>query len=95
MKVRKLLPGLDEDIAEYISGILDDDGALEPDSLDDTTATIAGLLGEYCEEKDEDPSDKAEALIARLLTQENGGQPEVFFSCVEARQVENTHFFFS
>lgn len=71
----EVLPGLDEDIAEYISGILDDDGALEPDSLGDTTATIAGLLGEYCEEKDEDPSDEAEALIARLLTQENGGQP--------------------
>ena len=49
----ELLPGLDEDIAEYISGILDDDGALDPDSVDDTTEMIAGLLGEYCEETDE------------------------------------------
>jgi len=69
----ELLPGLDEDIAEYISGILDDDGALDPDSVDDTTEMIAGLLGEYCEETDEDASDKAAALIARL-TQQNGGE---------------------
>ena len=69
----ELLPGLDEDIAEYISGILEDDGALEADSLDDTTSMIAGLLDEYCEEKDEDPSEKAAALISRL-TQQTGGE---------------------
>lgn len=69
----ELLPGLDEDIAEYIFGILEDDGALEEDSVEDTTAMIAGLLGEYCEEHDEDASEKAAALIARL-TQQNGGE---------------------
>eukprot|EP00985_Skeletonema_marinoi_P012490 scaffold6039_cov80-Skeletonema_marinoi.AAC.2 len=68
----ELLPGLDEDIAEYISGILEDDDALEPDSVEDTTAMIAGLLDEYCEENSEDPSEKASALIARLTT--GGGQ---------------------
>eukprot|EP00984_Skeletonema_dohrnii_P000440 scaffold151_cov119-Skeletonema_dohrnii-CCMP3373.AAC.4 len=68
----ELLPGLDEDIAEYISGILEDDDALEPDSVEDTTAMIAGLLDEYCEENGEDPSEKAAALIARLTT--GGGQ---------------------
>ena len=73
----ELLPGLDEDIAEYISGILEDDSALEADSVDDTTAMIAGLLGEYCEENDEDPSEKAAALIDRLTTQQNGGEQQV------------------
>ena len=75
--ISELLPGLDEDIAEYITGILDDDGALEDaDSVEDTTAMIAGLLGEYCEETEEDPSDKAEALIARCLSthKNNGGE---------------------
>ncbi|KAL7544466.1 hypothetical protein ACHAWF_007849 [Thalassiosira exigua] len=67
----ELLPGLDEDIAEYISGILEDDDALEADSVDDTTAMIAGLLDEYCEENGEDPSEKAAALISR---QTGGGQ---------------------
>jgi len=70
----ELLPGLDEDIAEYISGILEDDDALEPDSVEDTTAMIAGLLDEYCEENGEDPSEKAAALIARLTT--GGGQAD-------------------
>lgn len=78
---KELLPGLDEDIAEYISGILEDDSALESDSIDDTTDMIAGLLGEYCEENDEDPSEKAAALIDRLTTtQQSGGEQEVVSS---------------
>ena len=63
----ELLPGLDEDIAGYISGILDDESALDADSADDTIETIAGFLlsAEYCE-SEEEAADKAAALIARL-----------------------------
>lgn len=71
--IEKLLPGIDEDIAEYISGILEDESALDEDSVDDTTEMISGLLTEYCEENDEDPSAKTATLIATLRGDADGG----------------------
>ncbi|KAL7543603.1 hypothetical protein ACHAXR_012904 [Thalassiosira sp. AJA248-18] len=71
----ELLPGLDEDIAEYISGILDDESALDPDSADDTAETISGFLlsAEYCD-NDEEAAAKAAELIARLVGDGNGAE---------------------
>eukprot|EP00547_Thalassionema_nitzschioides_P004717 CAMPEP_0194220036 /NCGR_PEP_ID=MMETSP0156-20130528/27330_1 /TAXON_ID=33649 /ORGANISM="Thalassionema nitzschioides, Strain L26-B" /LENGTH=753 /DNA_ID=CAMNT_0038949903 /DNA_START=33 /DNA_END=2297 /DNA_ORIENTATION=+ len=63
--LEELLPGLDEDIAEYISGILEDEDALE--SVEETTQMIAGLLSEYCGD-DEEASSKATELMARMTT---------------------------
>eukprot|EP00584_Thalassiosira_punctigera_P007900 CAMPEP_0172535614 /NCGR_PEP_ID=MMETSP1067-20121228/7541_1 /TAXON_ID=265564 ORGANISM="Thalassiosira punctigera, Strain Tpunct2005C2" /NCGR_SAMPLE_ID=MMETSP1067 /ASSEMBLY_ACC=CAM_ASM_000444 /LENGTH=762 /DNA_ID=CAMNT_0013320553 /DNA_START=48 /DNA_END=2336 /DNA_ORIENTATION=- len=72
--IEELLPGLDEDIAEYVTSILSDDGALDSDSIDDTTDAVSGLLAEYCEENDdEDPSAKAAALVARISEDARGG----------------------
>lgn len=67
----EILPGLDEDISEYICGILEDDMALEPDSIHDTTEMLAGLLAEYCNGDEEDASAKAALLIGRLTLQGN------------------------
>ena len=63
----KLLPDLDEDIFDYVVGMLED---VEDDDIDDTAEMISGLLSsaEYCP-SDEDALELAKKLLSMLRDQ--------------------------
>ncbi len=63
----ELLPDLDEDIFDYIVGILEDVDFGASDDLEDTAEMISGLLSsaDYCP-SEEDASDLSKKLLERL-----------------------------
>ncbi|MGK3745546.1 MAG: ATP-binding cassette subfamily F protein 3 [Bacillariaceae sp.] len=66
----ELLPDLDEDIFEYVVGIIED---VDTDDLDETSEMIAGLLSgaEYCP-SDEESAELAKKLLSKFANK-NGG----------------------
>jgi len=72
----ELLPDLDEDIFDYVVGMLEDIdfGSATEDENDDTADMISGLLSsaEYCS-SDEDALELAKKLLSRLSDGNKGG----------------------
>jgi len=72
----ELLPDLDEDIFDYVVGMLEDVdfGSATEDENDDTAEMISGLLSsaEYCS-SDEDALELAKKLLSRLSDGNKGG----------------------
>mmetsp|Transcript_8070 Transcript_8070/g.17383 ORF Transcript_8070/g.17383 Transcript_8070/m.17383 type:complete len:771 (+) Transcript_8070:93-2405(+) len=66
----ELLPDLDEDIFDYVVGMLED---VEDEDIDDTAEMISGLLSsaEYCP-SEEDALELAQKLLS-ILRDQNGG----------------------
>ena len=69
----ELLPDLDEDIFDYIVGILEDVDFGESDDTEDTAEMISGLLSsaEYCT-SDEDATDLAKKILSKLGNSSSG-----------------------
>eukprot|EP00531_Pseudo-nitzschia_arenysensis_P006693 CAMPEP_0116142696 /NCGR_PEP_ID=MMETSP0329-20121206/15048_1 /TAXON_ID=697910 /ORGANISM="Pseudo-nitzschia arenysensis, Strain B593" /LENGTH=777 /DNA_ID=CAMNT_0003637953 /DNA_START=23 /DNA_END=2353 /DNA_ORIENTATION=- len=72
----ELLPDLDEDIFDYIVGILEDVDFGASDDTEDTAEMISGLLSsaDFCD-SEEDATELAQTILSRLGSGDSSGAP--------------------